>query len=93
MSKIKFEIKNNVPFLSTDLNTKLKNNVLVISGKGVLNKIESKSIVFSNRVTKKSDIKHVLIKPGITKIGDSVFGNNFKNLDTIIIPDTVKTIG
>ena len=32
MSKIKFEIRNNVPFLSSDLTTKLKNNVLVISG-------------------------------------------------------------
>lgn len=93
MSKIKFEIKNNVPFLSPDLTTKLKNKVLVISGTGVLNKIESKSIAFSNRVTKKSDIKHVLIKTGITKIGDGVFGNNFKNLDTIFISETVKKIG
>ena len=112
MSKIKFEIKNNVPFLLPSsyneyisnptlsekivqklLTPKLLDKVLVISGKGELNQIDSQSIIFLGEVTKKSDIKHVIIKPGITKIGDSVFNQSFKKLKTIIIPETVTEIG
>lgn len=68
----------------SSINSTLKKGVLTISGKGTI----SSNI----KIKDKKKVKKVVIKKGITSIGDNAF-RNFKNLKEISIPSTVKKIG
>lgn len=68
----------------TSVTSTLKNGVLTFSGKGTI----SSDIALKD----KNKVKKVVIKKGITSIGDKAF-RNFKNLKEVSIPTTVKKIG
>lgn len=68
----------------TSVTSTLKNGVLTFFGKGTI----SSDIA----VKDKNKVKKVVIKKGITSIGDKAF-RNFKNLKEVSIPSTVKKIG
>ncbi|MBE5957408.1 MAG: hypothetical protein E7254_00895 [Lachnospiraceae bacterium] len=61
------------------------NHILTLSGTGVADKS------YLN-LCKADDIHEIIIKPGITAIGDEAFAK-LKNLNKLTIPDTVKSLG
>ena len=87
-------IDHQLPFsptgsLGENITYNLDNNgTLTISGSGAMDNYGwGYSPLFCN-----SDIKHVIVKNGITSIGDSVF-SNCTNLQSIQIPNSVTSIG
>lgn len=67
----------------TSVTSTLKNGVLTFSGKGTI----SSDVALKD----KNKVKKVVIKKGITSIGDKAF-RNFKNLKEVSIPSTVKKL-
>ena len=63
-----------------------ENGLLVISGGGATYNYKSAGSPFSNR----TDIKDVVIKEGITTIGESLFDSCY--LENIVIPESVESI-
>lgn len=66
-----------------------ENNVLTISGEGLMNDFGSSSVPWCGY---SRSISAVVMKPGVTSIGDYAF-NSCRKLSSVTIPDSVTDIG
>ncbi len=75
-----------------NVNWSLKNGVLTISGKGKMNNYGYIADFNNSPFCNRTDIKSVVIKSGVTSVGDTAF-DGCKNLKSVTISSSVKTIG
>ena len=88
-----------VPVVMNHVGWTLENGVLTISGKGPMRNYQSYSLILGGGWAintpwweKKDDIVFIVVKSGVTSIGDRAF-LNCSNLTEVTIPDSVTSIG